>query len=68
MMLSEKLWESTSSLISGFHPFANIFGQIQKYFVYQYSDLTCSINEGQLLSPSQIFGKFELTFELQIWR
>jgi hypothetical protein len=55
-----------NSLISGFHFFANTFGQIQKYFVYRYSDLTCSINEQQLLSPSQIFDKFELTFELQI--
>jgi hypothetical protein len=55
-----------NSLISGFHFFAKILVQIQKYLVYPYSDLTCSINERQLLSPSQIFVKFELTFELQI--
>jgi len=45
-----------------------IFGLIQKSLVYQYSDLTCLINGKVVFGPSQIFGKFKLTFEFQIQR
>ncbi len=54
-----------------FSPFCEclfIFGQIGNYLVYQYSNLTCSINDKQVFGPSWIFGKFKLTCELQIWR
>jgi hypothetical protein len=34
--------------------------------VYQYSDLTSSIKGKKVFSPSPIFGKFELTFGIQI--
>jgi hypothetical protein len=41
-----------------------IFSLIQNYLVYQYSDSTCLRNDEYVFGPPQIFGKFELTFEL----
>jgi hypothetical protein len=49
-----------------FSPFCEylfIFSQIQNY---SYS--TCSINDKWVSGPCQIFGKFQLTFEIQIRR
>jgi hypothetical protein len=36
--------------------------------VYRYSDSTSPINGKQVLGPSQISGKFELTFDIRIRR
>jgi hypothetical protein len=48
--------------------FANIclhLVQLENLLVYRYSDLTSLINGKYVFGPSQIFGKFELTFKLQ---
>ncbi len=44
---------------SPFYEYLFIFVQIWKYFVYQYSDLTCSINDEKVFGPSWIIGKFK---------
>ncbi len=36
--------------------------------VYWYLDLTSLINGNQVFGPSQVFGKFKLTFGIQIQR
>jgi hypothetical protein len=47
-----------------FFKYLFIFGQIQNYSVYQYSDLTYSLSDKLAFGPSQVFSILGLTFEL----
>jgi len=67
-MLTEKIQEIVNSFNLGFLPlwqYLFLFSQIQKYFFFQYSDLSNLINTKWVFSFSQIFGKFRLSFEYQ---
>jgi hypothetical protein len=67
MINFKKLWK----VWSHFQPLANIClysDKFENYLVHQFSDSTCLINDKSVFGPSQIFGIFGLTFELEIRR
>jgi hypothetical protein len=60
-----RCWLRHYDKISPICKYSFIFS-LWNYLVYRYSALTCLINDEQVFGPSQIFGKVELTFFINL--
>ncbi len=55
----DNLWIVQSQILK----YLFIFDHIQKYLVYQYSDLTSSISDEKAFGPIRLFELFRLNFD-----